>query len=502
MNPSYAFVAGSESDGDLGDEPCTAEDYVGIYHTKGAHEDDEQSRELVAKFDSVPFLTEEMLAEAWPSEFGATKNMQSRRRPTRKSIPKLVAKSSVAPLVETVPALADLVVEPAVARSLEIENTDEIELMIPGKAAQIKTVLRAHKPFPQNGIPLLVSVLKQENGDTLDFSGFSLSPEQLVSVVSEFETTRNVNLSHSPEVKIDHVSALLSAKPEIDRLELLDTAITKDEISSLLIDQPENLKCVSDIVHPHFLTEPISKAPGVFSVIASQADSYVHYGSANNSPGTVSAMPVWTPAKVIQNLVDFLGVALSVRPASGDPMQSIMVKAALSTGLRTSGTRWKDRTVPMVSQSPTRIHPDDWVFLFNQANPSMGAGSHKYAFMQLYSVSDGNQAIRIYDVNGFLEQAKKEGRRPMPDPELVKKFQDLVAKGVEPKAQDDQESQFQSMAFLMQSLMGRLNLSAPSTLKAIPATLFDAKGAIQFLQRLLGGQQATSEASELRAVIP
>lgn len=161
---------------------------------------------------------------------------------------------------EDVPALTDLVIELAVVRSLELDNTDDIELLISSKHVQIKKGLRARNPFPDNGLPLLVAVLQHElkgskDLETLDLSGFSLSPEQLVHIASRFETARIIILSHSSEVKTDHVRALLTAKPELDRLELLDTGITNEEFSSLLENHPELFKCVSDILHLYLVSK-------------------------------------------------------------------------------------------------------------------------------------------------------------------------------------------------------------------------------------------------------
>ncbi|KAE9402177.1 hypothetical protein BT96DRAFT_918379 [Gymnopus androsaceus JB14] len=462
LNPSYAFVAGSETDGDLGDEPCTAEDYLGLYYDGEDGEGNEG----------------EMLTEAWPGEFGAKKSTRRRRHPTRKSVPKPIPESASTPSVDDVPTLADLVVEPAVVRSLELGNTDEVELMIPSKVDQIKTVLRARNPYPQSGLPLLAS------GDILDLAGFSLSPEQLVSVVAEFEDTRIVILSHSQEVKIDHLSALVIAKPEIDRLELLDTGITNDELSSLLNDRPEIFKCVSDIVHPSF------------------AGSYIQYGG-NDLGGNLTAIPVWTPAKIVQNLVDFLTVALSNDSMSGDPLQSIMVKATMSTGLREASVPWKDRSIPM------KLHPDGWVFLFSQSSSMArmrGAPSgNKYAFMKLLTTPDDGQVPQTCDIKGFLEEMKKEGRRPLPNSELVQKFEDLIVKGAENKAEDGREAVPQTMGLIMQALMGGLNLSGLSGLskqeEVAPTSLFDGNGAVEYLASIVGPKSAP-KAGSLQVVVP
>ncbi|KAJ4497609.1 hypothetical protein C8R41DRAFT_821751 [Lentinula lateritia] len=498
LKPSYAFVMGSETDADLGDEPCIAEDYLRAYYPDlGSNEGNERKKagdkaklELAAKFDSIPFLTEDMLAEAWPEEFGASKSSKRRRPAERKSVPKTIQETSVVSVdSSSIPALADLVVEPAVARSLELGNTDEIELLIPSKAPQIMNVLRAHNPFPDTGLPLLKVVLKQvfkNDTETLDLSGFSLSPNQLASVASEMKDARIIILSHSSVVTVEHVRALLAVKPEIDRLELLDTGVTNDAFSTLLKTDPDIFKCVSDVVHHHLVSSRHTN-PGSFHVIASQAGSYVRYGG-RGSGGNIQSIPIWTPAKIIQNLIDILKMLVTDDLASMEPTQSILIPAALSAGLRKPGTSWNDRTVPMVARDRGRVHHGGWMFLFNRANTPRGsAPGGKYAFVRLLTDQD-RQAVDVFDLNGFLEEMKKEGRAPLPSTEAVKEFEDIVAN--RGKSQENTkktkgsgtEGPPQTMEHIMRFLMAGMNMGGGSTdAPKSGVSLFDTDSATKFV---------------------
>lgn len=221
------------------------------YNLRSGEDSSEERLQLISRFDSIPIIANDALAEAWPREFGVMYSANT------ENVPAVIPEAPVTSFrsTEGIPTLADLVIEPAVVRSLELGNTDDIELLIPSKYIQIKKGLCARNPFPDNGLALLVAVLQQEQRDskdveTLDLSGFSLSPEQLVHIAFQFEIARIIILSHSSEVKVDHVRALLTAKLELDRLELLDTSVTNKEFSSLLDDHPELFKCISDILHP------------------------------------------------------------------------------------------------------------------------------------------------------------------------------------------------------------------------------------------------------------
>ena len=61
---------------------------------------------------------------------------------------------------QAVPSLADLAIAPAVIQSIETGNTTDVELLVPSKAALIRTALRSRKPFPDTGVPLLIATLQ------------------------------------------------------------------------------------------------------------------------------------------------------------------------------------------------------------------------------------------------------------------------------------------------------------------------------------------------------
>lgn len=450
LNPAYAFAQDSE--------PLTAEGYVsGYYDTRSEEEGNKERLRLISRFDSIPVLAKEALAEAWPSEFKVTNPVNTETIPA--VIP--VAHATSSGSTDDVPALADLILEPVVMRSLELGNADDLDLLIPSKHVQIKNVLRARNPFPDSGLPLLVAVLQQEQRnskevETVNLTGFSLSPEQLVSIASQLETTRIVILSHSPEVKPDHVRALLIAKPQLDRLELLDTGITNQEFSSLLNDHPELFKCVSDILHLHLISKAQDTNPGCFHVFASQSDNRTIYGGFDRNGhvhGSAPAIRIWTPTKVVRNIVDFLTVIITSTEYSINPLQSLMVPAAMSAGLRKPGIPWKDRTVTMWTQNVQELHVNGWLFLFSQAAPYRDEGEHKYAFAKILPGGDG---VQTYDITGFLDEMKREGRKPLPTPDLVLEFKNLL-------------------------VARALDNSTASFYKPSPTTLFDNDSATKFV---------------------
>ncbi|KAF9028612.1 hypothetical protein BDP27DRAFT_1350056 [Rhodocollybia butyracea] len=479
LKPSYAFVLSPEMESDFGDLPCTARDYLEVYHPNGSDEDMSRSEEdadeesnrfysaLTAKFDSVPFLTEDMLAEAWPSEFGAAKDTLYGDA-TRTSTPKHIPEPSILSSDPKVPALSELVVAPAVVHSLELGDTSHIELLVPGKITQIKAALCATSPFPETGLTLLLSIVQEElkyKDSILDLTGFSLSPKQLASVAAEFPNTRTVILSHSPQVSSEHIRALLSAKPEIDRLELLDNGIADDALALLLQDHPEIFK------------RPMN--PGAFRIFYSSKHSY-----AKTMPTGGIAISVWTPAKIVQNIFDFLAALHPDSPASrdGDPIRGTLIQVALSSGLRTPDTNWKDRTVTTVPHYFSALTPGAWTFMFREAKQYADPRKSRYAFAKV-SPDPGCTQVETYDLGEFLEEMRKEGRGPLPSDELVQGFNDLI-EGV--RVDNDLggvEAVLQTMSYIQRALMneGRRSRSR----REFSFALFDNDKGSKFMAKLL-----------------
>lgn len=151
----------------------------------------------------------------------------------------------------------------------------------------------------------------------------------------------------------------------------------------------------------------------------------------NDMRGSVPSIRIWTPAKVIQNILDFLTVMITSSEIYINPLQSLLVPAAMSAGLRTPGTPWKDRSVTMWTQNASEPHGNAWSFLFHEAG-LFSKVANKYAFAKI--LPDG-KGVQTFDIRGFLVEMEKEGRKPLPSPDLVLEFEDLVAKSSDEKTQ-------------------------------------------------------------------
>lgn len=139
-------------------------------------------------------MTLEMLADAWPAEYEKSHENSQKIKPDC-----LDASEESAPTV--IPSLAELSLKPAVEEALWTNQTTEIEELL----------WMSHK----------TELIKANK--IIDFSHFSLFPEGIVSMVSQFEAVEVLRLSHNPNVTIETVRRVLPALPCLRRLVLLNT---------------------------------------------------------------------------------------------------------------------------------------------------------------------------------------------------------------------------------------------------------------------------------------
>ncbi|KAF5346626.1 hypothetical protein D9757_013573, partial [Collybiopsis confluens] len=275
---------------------------------------------------------------------------------------------------------------------------------------------KATKSLPDNGLPLLLSVLQPSSTEEEELCPrsfwISLSPEQLVSIVSDAQLhlgpPRSIILNDSPHITAEHIRTLLTARPtlDLDRLEICNTSITNDTLASLINNHPTLFHHTSDVIHPFFTSGKVPITNGCFHVFTmKQWDNVVYDQSNPRHP----AVPTWTPKKIVQTLLDWLdvvgvkdwlkskGVLASIAVAGEEEEGS----AAALTPKALATPPWKERTVTSYLltteigvKGKEQVRDGDWVFLFEQwnelatASKRLGLGEpypgNRYAFVKVF----------------------------------------------------------------------------------------------------------------------
>ncbi|KAJ7276309.1 hypothetical protein B0H12DRAFT_1005119 [Mycena haematopus] len=421
-DPSYCFVStfGLESAVEV---PLSAEQYCRAYYPipeaeqadkEGVKETEEDVQQKIDALRNERVMKLDVLAEAWPEEYESS-------APT--NLTEDLESLSLAS--KPVPSLVDLSLKPAIEHGIQTGQTEELEELVwhPGKADLMKPVLREQKPFPESGMPLLTKVIQHEVGKSLDLSGFSLSEDQLVSLLTfpGIENIELLNLSHNPDVTTDVLRQILPTTPKLRRLILFGTSISDEEIYEFLEQEPKLFLSVEELVHPTFLSwQDPANYPNGFA--------YVGLHSTSGLTACSASLAVFTPATVIQSLADLLGPIATMNQYESFGLfgTSLVPQVAFASGVRDKGQPWSERRVhcfPALSSMPF----DGQGWLFAAEWPSMYYNkSSRYGFVSVVDIHANPPKVKIYDFKGFLEEMAAEGRPPASE-DAVKNLEKIFA---------------------------------------------------------------------------
>ncbi|TFK72818.1 hypothetical protein BDN72DRAFT_957001 [Pluteus cervinus] len=388
-SPSYSFVSSACGGG----KPITAEQYVRNYYPPGS--------------------------EAWPTDFRATQKDSS--------ISESTGIMTTAP--KEVPSLADLVLGPALEKSLRDNNQEELlRLLLPHIFDQILVILRSHNPMLDGGVFLLSNILEGiKDKKIINLSGFHFSSQQVLSFIPIDAELEVVDLSHNHAADIEVIEQLLTRYRSLRRLVLLDTHIPEDDIVALLKTKPELFYRIEAIVHPVFM-KPLTSTPipsactHIFILTDHEAYSTYH-------PPSCVGLPFFTPAQVLRALLHYTKI-IKENLAYGISLENgwtIALGAYASESLR-DGRNWGERIVPYV---PSLLRLPDALKSIHGWNlfwaPSWCYSEIPYAFVK----DGGNGSFQVYDVRGFFKELELEGRPAVPQDELEVLFNEfaVVKKG-------------------------------------------------------------------------
>ncbi|KAJ7667919.1 hypothetical protein DFH06DRAFT_1183916 [Mycena polygramma] len=424
-HPSYCFVSifGLESESSVPSRvPLSAEQYCRSYYPipndeqkkrEGATEVEADVQEKIDSLRAEPLMKLDVLVEAWPGEYAhkpATENT-----------------SETASLVSPpIPSLADLSLEPAVKHGVEIGETEELEGLVwhPGKATQMKSILRGQTPFPDSGLSLLAKVVQHEaeSDETFDLSSFSLSASQIVSLLttSSLEKIQVLKLSHNPNVTVDVLRQILSLNMPLRRLVLLDTAISDEGLYELLAQERKLFHTVEELIHPALMScQDPARYPNGFAYV----------GLHSHQTACSASLAVFTPATVVQSLTDFLSCI-----ANGDHYDNygllgstLVPQTAFASGVRGEGQPWGERRVhcfPTATSTP--FDGKGWAFVARWGESMFDNKGGQYGFVFAQGVGTPKPTAKICGLEAFLEEMALEGR-PAASEEAVKKLKQIFA---------------------------------------------------------------------------
>ncbi|KAM5532634.1 hypothetical protein V8D89_013678 [Ganoderma adspersum] len=326
-------------------------------------------------------------------------------------------------------------------------------IWLPGKAGEIKKVLRDLNPFPDSGTQLLSRALSElKEGARVDLSGFQFSGTQLVEILSAYGEIVFLDISFNNALVADDIPKVLEVRPTIRRLVAMGCCSVLDErMLALVQNEPSRFKSLEGLLHPAFLT--IEK-PDLYPT----AFTFVNVRDSGNL--ACASMPFFTPAQVVQALIDVLPWrdAKSNRDVM-DASLPLVGCSAFHGAARAPGETFAQRavvSVPFLSPRLPRDQKDFWVFVASRPSKfSFGMMKPVWGLVHFTRSEDELPATplaspapapdndgatqrrsparplgcsgRLYDLKGFLECMKSEGR-PMPSDAAVKELERILYK--------------------------------------------------------------------------
>lgn len=330
---------------------------------------------------------------------------------------------------------------------------------LPGRASQVKAVLRSIQPFPVNGLLLLEATLRDlEETDHVDLSGFHISAQQIKQIADALGNVHSLDVSSNPCLRTAEVVEIVSAVPSLRRLVAMECpSIVDAELRQAVIAHPSCFKALEGILHPAFMTIESPATGPVAFIFRSTACS----GSAEVRSVWV---PFFTPAQAVQAITDTIPWVWGPKgwPVHIDWRIAYVAHAAMTSGLRRPGQEWGSHevvTVPTITEPP---FTDDWhgprmvpvdvaqkevwtfycvrpVYAFVRQSSADGPG---WGFVRYTrqdnptpqppeerSVAETSPLSaykgKVYDLEGYLECMAREGR-PMPTSDAVSTLQDIL----------------------------------------------------------------------------
>ncbi|KAI1785360.1 hypothetical protein LXA43DRAFT_1185915, partial [Ganoderma leucocontextum] len=369
----------------------------------------------------VPVISADLLREAWPH----VRFRDLRRSPASSTTMTEVVAADVS---SAVPSLVALTFDAAVKHSLDTADTRDLERLIwlPGKAERSRRF----------SATLLRSLILAPNY-SVDLSDFQLSGFQLLEVLSGCGEIAFLDASFNSVLVAEDIPKVLDAAPTLRRLVIIGcSSITDAHVLALVQNEPSRFKSLEGLVHPAFLTvEKPDPYPTAFTFV----------NGIDNRNLACASIPFFTPAQVIQALID----VLPWNAQEGGSSYPMMGFSTFHAGVRAQDEKFGQRpvvSVPFLTPMIPRGQKDFWAFIVSRASPPFSKNQkNMWGFVHFTSedesgtsdavpetespVTGWREPVRklgctgqLYDVRGFLECMASDGR-PMPSEAAVKELE-------------------------------------------------------------------------------
>ncbi|KAH9938715.1 uncharacterized protein B0H18DRAFT_968423, partial [Fomitopsis serialis] len=396
-SPAYCFIRSERRC-----RPIDAQEYMSAYgHAPTDERKLERALQILA---DIPLVTQDMLNEAWPEQ---DRNETADTNPADVEVVATTADADE-PQMSLVPALD---------QAISTGDTSMIERLLSqlDKDHQIQA-------FPKQRSLLARSLLLNDvQAEAVDLSGFHLSTDQLLQILSSCkEPVCSLNLSFNECITSETVAQLLTTSPSLRRLVLIGcTSIKEADLFDLLRNESKLFYKLDTLLHPSLLeiSEP-PRWPVAFTFASTS-----HATTAPRIRGC--CLPVFTPTSIVQSLLDFAEV-IAQSPAAFFASDGGMVAQAAFTATRKPGQPFSERSLAAAPLFGLKAlakgsHPS-WVCMYQWGQLETPTGCqytfNRYRNIENIDEEDGGgtdedrrrPSVERFDLQGFLAALESEGR--------------------------------------------------------------------------------------------
>ncbi|KAH8833121.1 hypothetical protein DL96DRAFT_1584840 [Flagelloscypha sp. PMI_526] len=378
--------------------PVSGEEYANAYET-----DFDEGDDTLQILNAARIIPLHVLAEAWPQDF--------------KSDSPAPTVAAVEPTA--IPSLVELALSSGVKKAIEDDDLSSLNafLLDPSKVLAILDILRTQEVYSPPALRLIAQLFPK-NLSSVDLSGFRLTTEDLVTVLSseEFCETETLNLSRNINVRFETITKIASTFPKINRVIVYQTSISVEDIDGL--ERPV-LESLPFLVHParfelrenaRTTSEPgfsFYSSPGIFSNVQ----------NAISIPLQLVNLDL-----IVHGLSDYLAaVLISAQGRSGGGLGNcqIATMSIFSAAPRKEGQSWGKRTVLFVPTPSQNVLKQGWIFVcsLDSYDPE---GYYGFLRPTPPSSAGDKTTYEIHDFDSFLVQMKAEGYGDAPEPLATK----------------------------------------------------------------------------------
>ncbi|EMD40980.1 hypothetical protein CERSUDRAFT_91732 [Gelatoporia subvermispora B] len=403
--------------------------------------------ESIVFLKNVRMIDMQMLAEAWPKEYG--EHLQSKDM------------GSTLPVLEEpckVPSLFDIALERVVTFASEYGDAPDLEKLVwyPERVNSLLRLLRKYKPFPLP-YPILSLLAKTiedaQDRKSLDLSGaIGLSAVQISQLLPILQNLRTIDLSFNPFATVDVVRQLLAGVPTLRRLVVMGCPNVESDVLCTLVRSESTLfRRIEALMHPLFLDpdEPHHFLTG-FTFIASDVH-HVHSASVS----------LFTPVCIVDGLIRIIEAFLQQKCFFFFYEKGCIAAQAAFSSMVPQDGEWDCRVITSVA-SRVKNRPCEpstrWAFAYEYYPtefPSYEDHHSRWAFIRLRKESENSRvdvpvsarhyaatgeipqphgaidtcpptAFDIFDVRGFI-RAMEEEDRELPTEEDIEYLESLLS---------------------------------------------------------------------------